>query len=348
MIEKFIIVFTKKSERKLDKLILENCPTSLSLSRTKIQDLIKRKMIFDPQKRDPLTLKTKTNDLEQVILYIDKHLKLKLTPENLDVPIVFEDKSLVVFNKPANMVVHPVKFSQSGTLVNFLIYKYKDSLPTTYDELRPGIIHRLDKDTSGLLVVAKTEASAVSLIAQFKSRQVKKVYLALCIGNPAENLNKIITRQGISVLEDNSIEVKTYIRRNRTNREIMEVHSDQGKLAISRFSVQVVYDLGKNQKLSLVSCEIETGRTHQIRVQAKLIGHPIFGDKLYKLSRKEDFEVEKTILSLCDDDQRLRQMLHAHELSIRHPESDECLSFRADLPSDFSYLLSKLSKYKKS
>ena len=105
--------------------------------------------------------------------------------------------------------------------------------------------------------------------------------------------------------------------------------------------------MGKNKKLSLVSCEIETGRTHQIRVQAKLIGHPIFGDKLYKLGRKEDLEVEKTILSLCNE-QRLRQMLHAQELSIRHPESGERLSFRADLPSDFSYLLSKLSKYKKS
>ena len=348
MIEKFIIVFTKKSERKLDKLILENCPTSLSLSRTKIQDLIKRKMIFDPQKRDPLTLKTKTNDLEQVILYIDKHLKKNITPENLDVPIIFEDKSLVVFNKPANMVVHPVKSSQSGTLVNFLIYKYKDTLPTTYDGLRPGIIHRLDKDTSGLLVIAKTEFCADSLIAQFKSRQVKKIYLALCIGNPAENLNKIIAKPGINVLEDNSIEVKTFIRRNRANREMMEVHSDEGKFAISSFSVQVVYDLGKHQKLSLVSCEIETGRTHQIRVHAKLIGHPIFGDKLYKLSRKEDFELEKTISSLCNDDQTLRQMLHAHELSIRHPESGENLSFQADLPSDFSYLLSKLSKYKKS
>ena len=107
MIEKFIIVFTKKSERKLDKLILENCPTSLSLSRTKIQDLIKRKMIFDPQKRDALTLKTKTNDLEQVILHIDKYLKGNLTPENLDVPIVFEDKSLVVFNKPCLLYTSP-------------------------------------------------------------------------------------------------------------------------------------------------------------------------------------------------------------------------------------------------
>ncbi|MFL2800516.1 MAG: RluA family pseudouridine synthase [Paracoccaceae bacterium] len=348
MIEKFIIIFTKKSDSKLDKLILENCPTSLSLSRTKIQDLIKRKMVFDPQKRDALTLKTKTSALERVILYIDIHLKKNLMAENLDVPIIFEDKSLVVFNKPANMVVHPVKYSQCGTLVNFLVYKYKSTLPTTYDDLRPGIIHRLDKDTSGLLVVAKKGFSADSLIAQFKSRQVKKVYLALCIGNPAENLNKIINKPGIRVLEDNSIEVKTYIRRNRTNREIMEVNSEQGKFAISRFSVKIVYDLGKHQKLSLLNWEIETGRTHQIRLHAKFIGHPIFGDKLYKLRRKEDFEVEETISSLCDDDWKLRQMLHAHELSICHPENGESLSFRADLPSDFSYLLSKLSKYKKS
>ena len=346
MIEKFIISLTKKSERKLDKLILENCPPNLSLSRTKIQDLIRQKMVFDPRKDDALTLKSKTNDIEQVILHVDKDLQKNLIPEDLEVPIVFEDKSIVVFNKPANMVVHPVKSSQYGTLVNFLIYKYQDSLPTIYDRFRPGIIHRLDKDTSGLIVIAKTAFCADSLIAQFKSREVKKVYLALCIGNPVENLNKIICKPGVTILEDNSIEVKTYIRRNKTNREIMEVNSDQGKLAISRFSVRTIYDLGKYQKLSLVSCEIETGRTHQIRVHAKLIGTPIFGDKLYKLKRKEDFEVVKTVVSLCDDDRRLRQMLHAHELSILHPESGETLSFRADLPPDFSYFLSKLSEYK--
>jgi len=253
----------------------------------------------------------------------------------------------VVFNKPANMVVHPVKSSQCGTLVNFLIYKYQDSLPIIYDRFRPGIIHRLDKDTSGLIVIAKTAFCADALIAQFKRREVKKVYLALCIGNPVENLNKIICKPGVTILEDNSIEVKTYTRRNKINREIMEVTNEQGKLAISRFSVRTIYDLGKNKKLSLVSCEIETGRTHQIRVHAKFIGNPILGDKLYKLKRREDFEAEKFILSLCDD-RRLRQMLHAHELSILHPDSGKTLSFRADLPSDFSYFLSKLSKYKTS
>ena len=337
---------TKKSEKKLDKLILDNCPPSLSLSRTKIQDLIKRKMIFGTQKHNPMTLKTKTDDLDQVIIYFDKQLQRKLKPEDLNVPIVFEDKSIVVFNKPPNMVVHPVKSSQSGSLVNFLIYKYQDTLPTIYDNLRPGIVHRLDKDTSGLIVIAKTEVCADSLIAQFKSRQVKKVYLALCIGNPIENLSKIICKPGISVRKDNSIEVKTYIRRNKSNREIMEVNSDQGKFAISRFRVQTMYHLGDYRKLSLVSCEIETGRTHQIRVHSKFIGHPIFGDKLYKLRRREDFEVEKAVLSLCDDGRRFRQMLHAYELSILHPENGKTVSFRADLPSDFSFLLSKLSKYK--
>ncbi len=254
----------------------------------------------------------------------------------------------MVFNKPANMIVHPVKSSQRGTLVNFLIYKYQDTLPTTYDQFRPGIIHRLDKDTSGLIVIAKTAFCANALITQFKSREVKKIYLALCIGNPVDNLSKIICKPGVDVLEDNSIEVRTYIQRNKTNRETMEVKSDQGKLAISRFRVQAIYDLSKDQKLCLVSCEIETGRTHQIRVHAKYIESPIFGDKLYKLNRREDLELEKFVLSLCDDDKKLRQILHAHELSIRHPESQEILSFRADLPSDFSCVLSKLSKYKTS
>ena len=128
-------------------------------------------MIFDPQKQNALTLKTKTDDLEKIILYLDQHLKKIIIPENLDVPIVFEDKSLVVFNKPANMIVHPVKIEQCGTLVNFLIYKYQDKLPITYDKLRPGIVHRLDKDTSGLIIVAKTKVCADSLMEQFKSRK---------------------------------------------------------------------------------------------------------------------------------------------------------------------------------
>ena len=347
MIEKFIVSLKKKSERRLDKLILENCPPNLSLSRTKIQDLIKRKMIFDPLKQIALTLKTKTDDLMQVVLYFDQHLQKSLIPEDLDVPIVFEDDALIVFNKPPNMVVHPVKSVQCGTLVNFLIYKFQDTLPITYDTFRPGIVHRLDKDTSGLIIVAKTKLSADSLIKQFKSRKVKKVYLALCIGNPLENLNKIIGKPGINVLEDNILEVKTNIIRNKIKREMMEVGTDDGRLAISRFTVQTVYHLGKNQKLSLVSCEIETGRTHQIRVHAKHIECPIVGDNLYKLRRKEDVDVKKTILPLLDG-KRLRQMLHAHELSIVHPESSKTLFFRGILPYDFSNLLSNLGKYETS
>ncbi|GIR95154.1 MAG: hypothetical protein CM15mP98_01240 [Paracoccaceae bacterium] len=115
MVEKFIISLRKKSEKKLDKLIIDNCPPNLSLSRTKIQDLIKRNMIFDPKKLNILTLKTKTDDLEQIIIYLDDTHQKNLLPENLDVPIVFEDDSLAVLNKPSNMVVHPVKSSQSGT-----------------------------------------------------------------------------------------------------------------------------------------------------------------------------------------------------------------------------------------
>ncbi len=304
-------------------------------------------MIFDPQKQNALTLKTKTDDLMQVILYSDQHLQKTLIAEDLDVPIVFEDDAVIVFNKPSNMVVHPVKSAQRGTLVNFLIYKFQDTLPITYDRFRPGIVHRLDKDTSGLIIVAKTKLSADSLIKQFKSRKVKKVYLALCIGNPLENLSKIIGKPGINILEGDILEVKTNIKRNKINREMMEVCADGGRLAISRFTVQTVYDLGKNRKLSLVNCEIETGRTHQIRVHAKLIECPIVGDNLYQLRRKEDFDVKKTILPLLDG-KRSRQMLHARELSIVHPDSSKTLVFQGILPYDFSNLISNLSKYKTS
>ena len=345
MVEKFIISLRKKSEKKLDKLILDNCPPNLSLSRTKIQDLIKRSMIIDPKKLNTLTLKTKTEGLEKILMYLDDKPQKILFPENLDVQIVFEESSFAILNKPANMVVHPVKSSQSGTLVNFLIYKYRDMLPIISDKFRPGIVHRLDKDTSGLIVIAKTQFCAASLISQFKNRQVKKLYSALCLGNPLEKLNKIISIPGVKILEDNSIEVKTYIRRNKTHREKMEVNSQFGKLAISRFSIQHIYDLGENKKISLVGCEIETGRTHQIRVHAEHIGCPILGDELYKSRRKEELNVEKAVLSFLNV-HRMRQMLHSRELSFSHPESGKSLFFRGDFPSDFSDILSKLDEYK--
>ena len=165
------------------------------------------------------------------------------------------------------------------------------------------------------------------------------------MGNPLEKLNKIISIPGVKILEDNSIEVKTYIRRNKTHREKMEVNSQFGKLSISRFSIQHIYDLGENKKISLVGCEIETGRTHQIRVHAEHIGCPILGDELYKSRRKEELNVEKAVLSFLNV-HRMRQMLHSRELSFSHPESGKSLFFRGDFPSDFSDILSKLDEYK--
>ena len=210
--------------------------------------------------------------MEQIIIYLDDTHQKDLLPENLDVPIVFEDDSLAVLNKPPNMVVHPVKYSQTGTLVNFLILKYRDTLPIIYDKFRPGIVHRLDKDTTGLIIIAKTQSCAESLIAQFKNRQVKKFYLALCIGNPLEKLNQIIGKPGVKILKDNSIEVKTYIRRNRANREIMEVNNQTGKLAVSRFSIQTVYYLGENQKLSLIAARLKRGELIKLGCMLSLLG----------------------------------------------------------------------------
>ena len=341
MIEKLIINLKRKSETKLDKLILANCPSNLSLSRTKIQELIKNKKVFEPKYHTPLTLKNKTDKLKQVVLYCENILNRNIYPQKLNVPIIFEDEYLAVFNKPSNMVVHPTQFSQRNTLVNFLIFRYRDTLPIVYDELRPGIVHRLDKDTSGLIVVAKNKFCAESLVSQFKGRKVKKVYSALCIGNPLENLSKIVCKQGISVLENDIIEVKTLIGRNKNNREIMDANFDHGKSAISRFSVCAVYKLSEYDTLSLISCEIETGRTHQIRAHARFIGHPIFGDKLYKIGKKLDTSVQGALSSLGNTGIE-RQMLHASKLTIAHPMNEESLSLKCNLPADFTDLLSSL------
>jgi 23S rRNA pseudouridine1911/1915/1917 synthase len=344
MTEKLIINLKKKSERKLDKLIQDNCPSHLSLSRTKIQELISKSKVFDAEYYTPLSKKDKTDHLERVIIYYENYSKDDIPPQKLDVPIVFENKSIVIFNKPPNMIVHPVKSSQRNTLVNFLIYKYQETLPIIFDKFRPGIVHRLDKDTSGLIAIAKTKFGANSLIQQFKNRQVKKGYLALCIGNPLDNMGKIVSLPGISILEDNIIEVRSLIGRNKYNREMMDANVNDGRLALSRFSVRKVYQLSETKKLSLLSCEIETGRTHQIRVHSKFIGHPIFGDKLYKSRKKDELDVEKALSPLFLDG-RNRQMLHANRLSILNPRSGKNLSFECDLPADFSNLLLNLNKY---
>ena len=178
MKKKLTLYIDKNKHSRLDKAIFEALPSDLKLSRSRLQALIEEGKVLNSIDMFPITLKTRVGEIEKVIIFLDSVVENELIPQDLKLDIVYEDEFLAVINKPANMSVHPVNFRQRDTLVNGLVYLYGTKLAKTYDKLRPGIVHRLDKDTSGLIVVAKTDQVAFDLIDQFKAREVNKIYLA--------------------------------------------------------------------------------------------------------------------------------------------------------------------------
>ncbi len=243
-------------------------------------------------------------------------------PQELPLHILHEDAHLVVLEKPAGLVVHPAPGNPDRTLVNALIAHCGQSLSGIGGVRRPGIVHRLDKDTSGLMVVAKTDAAHQSLARQFAAREVERAYLAVIWG--------ILTpRRG---------EISGNIGRSRANRKKMAVLGRGGKFALTRYSV-----LGSfGETASKVECRLATGRTHQIRVHLAAKGHPVIGDPLYGRSRRRGFKnlpeaVQKALTGLH------RQALHARLIGFTHPESAEYLRFESELPSDINHLLRVLT-----
>ena len=336
MKKKLTFNLNKNLYSRVDKAIFESLPRDIKLSRSRLQVLIGRGAVINAADMSAVTLKTKLSEVSKVILSLDSFYKEELDAQDLRLDIVYEDEFLSVINKPASMVVHPVNFEQRDTLVNGLIYLYGSQLADTGCNLRPGIVHRLDKDTTGLILIAKNDKVAVDLIDQFKSRKVKKVYLAFCYGNPFDSLGKLIARQGVSVSKDGNIHVITNLGRDEKNRELMVVKTDQGKKAISQFKVLNVFELENNKKVSLIQCNIETGRTHQIRVHLNYIGHSILGDKLYGNSNlfkvKKTHDLDHSLLSYVRNFPR--QALHAKELTFFHPISSEKKTFFSTLSKD--------------
>jgi 23S rRNA pseudouridine1911/1915/1917 synthase len=231
-------------------------------------------------------------------------------PEAIPLCILYEDPHLVVLDKPAHMVVHPAPGHRGGALVNALLHHCPD-LEGIGGMIRPGIVHRLDKDTSGVIVVAKTQAALLSLTNQFKNRTIHKEYLALVHGNPAADAGRI----------------ELSIGRHPVHRKKMSTLSRSGRTAISAWRVAERF-----QKACLLEVELVTGRTHQIRVHCAAIDHPVIGDPVYG-NRKLDRELAENIR---------RQMLHAHSLEIVHPDTGNRLGFEAPIPRDMAELIEKL------
>ncbi|MDE6001662.1 MAG: RluA family pseudouridine synthase, partial [Clostridia bacterium] len=230
-------------------------------------------------------------------------------PENIPIEIIYEDNDLAVVNKPQGMTVHLGNGNIDGTLVNALLYKL-DSLSGINGVIRPGIVHRIDKDTSGLLVVAKNDAAHISLSKQIAEKTCRRTYLALLEGN----------------LKTDSGTVTTYIGRNPSDRiKMAVVPPEKGKLAITDYEV-----IKRYQGFTLCRFDLKTGRTHQIRVHAKYLGHPVVGDPVYG-NKKQKFKLNG-------------QLLHAYRLTFTHPATDNEMTFEAPLPDYFKEVLNKLTE----
>jgi 23S rRNA pseudouridine1911/1915/1917 synthase len=288
--------------------------SDLGLSRSQIVRLIESGHITVNQNRPKPSYKLRADD--KITLTVPPPAKLDVIPENIPLSILYEDDDLIVVNKARGMTVHPGAGRGTGTLVNALL-SHCSNLSGIGGVLRPGIVHRLDKDTSGLIVVAKSDLAHQALAKQFKARQVSKKYLALVHG---------IVKQGHGVVE-------TLIGRHRVKRKKMAVLADigdggrgmRGKEAITHYRV-----VERFKNYALVELELKTGRTHQIRVHMSYLGFPLVGDPVYG-KKKEEFKVAG-------------QLLHAAKLGFKHPRTGENLEFTAPLPEDMQAIIKKLQK----
>lgn len=309
---------------RIDKFLIDRLPNT---SRNKIQVAAKNGNVFVNAQRVKQNYKVKPGDAVALVLPYPVR-ELKLIPQDIPLNIVFEDDQLIIVNKPANMVVHPGYGNYKDTLVNALVYHF-DQLPTRIKDYfgRPGLVHRIDKHTTGLLVVAKTEHALTHLAQQFYDRTTDRRYIALVWGD---------------VKEDGT--VTGHIGRSLKNRKVMSVFpdADYGKHAVTHYKVLERFGL-----VTLIECKLETGRTHQIRIHMKYIGHPLFHDLEYGGNEIVRGTKSATYAKFIDNcfDLIPGQALHAKTLGFEHPMSGEFLSFDSPLPSGFDQLINKWRKY---
>ncbi|WP_421750216.1 RluA family pseudouridine synthase [Croceimicrobium sp.] len=294
-------------------------------SRNKIQQAAAAGNIRVNDQKVKSNYKVKPEDVVQVVLSYPPR-EVELVPQDIPIPIVHQDKDVIVVHKPPGMVVHPGYGNYDGTLVNALLYQFQN-LPGLNQE-RPGLVHRLDRDTSGIMVIAANEHAMAHLANQFFERTTERTYWAVVWGNVEEESGTIIGNIG----------------RSPKNRKIYQVYpdGDQGKHAVTHYRV-----LERLGYVTLVECKLETGRTHQIRVHMKYIGHTLFNDKEYggdKILKGTTFTKYKQFVENCFDICP-RQALHAKTLGFEHPKSGERLSFDSELPDDMKALVEKWRNY---
>jgi len=308
--ERLDIVLSKK----IPHLTRSNLKKIIESKNVKIND----QLISSPSKKIKL--------LDNVIVTLAGIKQENIKPNKIKLDIIYEDKDILVVNKPAGMVVHPGAGNYDTTLVNALVYKYKNKLSNINGYTRPGIVHRIDKATSGLLVVAKNNKSHAELGRQFSEHSIERTYQALVWG----------------VIRPLSGRIETLIGRSKKNRQLMTANTLTGKKAITNYVTKKVYSIKDIPKISLIECKLETGRTHQIRVHMSYEGNPLLGDKQYGRKNLKFKKINK------DFNEKLlhldRQALHAKSLGFIHPATKKKIQFSSNLPKDFDKLLSLLNK----
>ena len=308
------------SSQRLDKVLVSKLE---GYSRTQIKTLILNGNVSLDEKeiKDPSYI---TKENENYFINIILKQETKHSAENIDLNIIFEDEDLIVINKPPNLVMHPAPGNESGTLVNALMHYTNNQLSNLDDNSRPGIVHRLDKDTSGILVVAKNNNVHINLAKQFKDHTISRRYKAIVWGTP----------------DNQSIE--GYIERNRKNRKKMSLNNKGfGKYSKTDIKLEKTFGIA-----SLVDCHLHTGRTHQIRLHLTSKNSPIIGDKIYGKSKINQFGKDKNTFNKFMILKNFeRQALHAYHLGFDHPTSKKRMDFDIEIPEDFKNLIELLLKY---
>ena len=324
--KKNINFIVKETENNLRVDVLINKREEL-ISRTRIKNLILKEqlklnneIITNPSK------KVLTGD--KLSLQIPEPKEASLKPYNFKLEIIHEDDDLLVINKPAGIIMHPGAGNYDKTLVNALVNYNKNSLSNIGDELRPGIVHRIDKNTSGLVVIAKNNETHENLSKQFNDHSITRIYQLLIWGK----------------LRPSSGRIDTYIARSSKNRQLMEVSRSKGKRAITNYKTIEIFENDKTPTLSLVECKLETGRTHQIRVHMTYMGNSIVGDNKYKKKYKKLKNIEVGLDSLIS--KLDRQFLHAKTLGFVHPKTTEEMIFSSVLPKELNNILKMLKNTK--
>lgn len=292
-----MIINVIDNEDRLDKYLLDK----IEVSRIKLQKMIENGNVLVNGNKVKNSYVVKIDD--EITIDENYQEKIDILPENIPLDIVYEDDDLLVVNKKSGMVVHPAPGNYSGTLVNALMY-HCNSLSTVNTEVRPGIVHRIDADTSGLLLVAKNDEAHIDLAEQIKNHTVNRKYIALVWG----------------VINEDTATIDAPIGRDKNNRKKMCVTADNSKDAITNIKV-----LERYEKATLIECSLETGRTHQIRVHMDYIGHPIVNDPVYGHNKLIDNE--------------FGQMLHAKTIGFIHPRTKEYMEFNSEVPPKFIEIL---------